>query len=93
MCAFRQICMCRSKVLLAWILLNGIDSGIVTRLTGNAFVDYADTQYVTYVDAPRGRTMLSGVDFELWQNRDRSDMASGARRVGAGKWRTTGSCQ
>ena len=49
--------------------LNGIDSGIVTRLTGNAFVDYADTQYVTYVDAPRGRTMLSGVDFELWQNR------------------------
>ena len=49
--------------------LNGIDPEIVARLTGKAFVDYADTQYVTYVDAPRGRTMLSGVDFKLWQNR------------------------
>ena len=48
---------------------NGIDAEIVATLTNKGYVDYADTQYVTYVDAPRGRTQLSGVDLKLWQNR------------------------
>jgi putative ABC transport system permease protein len=49
--------------------LNGIDPEVVARLVSRKAVDYADTQYVTYVNAPRGRTMLSGVDLELWKNR------------------------
>ena len=49
--------------------LNGIDPDVVDQLTRKAFVEYVDTQYVTYAGAPRGRTMLSGVDFDLWQNR------------------------
>lgn len=47
--------------------LNGIDPKVVAQLTNKAVVDYVDTQYVTYVGAPLGRTMLSGVDFQLWQ--------------------------
>jgi putative ABC transport system permease protein len=49
--------------------LNGIDPEIIDRLMSRDVVDYADTQYITYVNAPRGRTMLSGVDLELWQTR------------------------
>lgn len=49
--------------------LNGIDPEVVTRITNGAAVDYVDTQYVTYVGAPAGRTMLSGVDLKLWQDR------------------------
>ena len=48
--------------------LNGIDPSVVSSLMERKIVDYADTQYVTYVNAPRGRTMLAGVDLELWQN-------------------------
>ncbi len=49
--------------------LNGIDSEVVATLMNKPFVDYADTQYVTYVDAPRGKTMLSGVDHGMWRDR------------------------
>ena len=49
--------------------ISGMDPGVITKLIDNETVDYADTQYVTYVNAPRGRTMLSGVDIELWQTR------------------------
>jgi putative ABC transport system permease protein len=48
--------------------LNGIDPEIIATLISNEAVDYADTQYVAYVNAPLGRTMLSGVDLELWQS-------------------------
>lgn len=48
---------------------NGIAPEIVASLVNREVVDYADTQYVAYVNAPRGRTLLSGVDLALWQTR------------------------
>ena len=48
---------------------NGIDPEVIATLESRETVDYADTQYVAYVNAPLGRTMLSGVDLELWKTR------------------------
>ena len=46
--------------------VNGIDAGILERLVGNEAIRYADTLYVSYVDAPRGKTILAGINFDKW---------------------------
>jgi len=49
--------------------VNGISPEIMDELRANPAVDYADTLYITQVDAPRGQTVLAGVDFEAWTTR------------------------
>ncbi|MEM0967505.1 MAG: FtsX-like permease family protein [Verrucomicrobiota bacterium] len=46
--------------------VNGIDKAILERLTDNRAVKFADTLYITYVEAPRGTTVLAGIDFAAW---------------------------
>lgn len=49
--------------------VNGIKPEVMTALRGHEAVAYADTLYIAYVDAPRGPTVLAGVDFEAWTTR------------------------
>lgn len=48
---------------------NGIDTDVIAALSESPYVDYADTLYVTYVDAPLGKTVLAGIDFAAWQTK------------------------
>ncbi|MFP4156512.1 MAG: FtsX-like permease family protein [Opitutales bacterium] len=49
--------------------VNGIRPEIIDALSGHPAVAYADTLYMAQVDAPRGQTMLAGVDFQAWTTR------------------------
>ena len=49
--------------------VNGISPEIMNELRAHPAVDYADTLHITHVDAPRGQTVLAGVDFEAWTTR------------------------
>ncbi len=49
--------------------VNGIQPEIIEALRADPAVDYADTLYIAYVDAPRGQTVLAGVDFDAWSTR------------------------
>lgn len=49
--------------------VNGIDPEILNSLQAHPDVEYADTLYIAYVGAPRGQTVLAGVDFEAWTSR------------------------
>lgn len=49
--------------------VNGISPQIIETLSSHPEVEYADTLYVSYVDAPRGQTVLAGVDFAAWSER------------------------
>jgi len=49
--------------------INGIHPNLVEQLSNHPAVDYADTLYVSYVEAPRGPTVLAGVDFAAWSGR------------------------
>ena len=49
--------------------INGIKSAILAELREHPSVAYADTLFVTKVDAPRGQTVLAGVDFAAWTTR------------------------
>ena len=46
--------------------INGIPPKVLADLTAHPDVVYADTLYMAYVGAPRGQTVLAGVDFEAW---------------------------
>ena len=46
--------------------INGIDAAVFESLVEKDVIQYADTLYVSYVDAPRGKTVLAGVNFEKW---------------------------
>lgn len=48
--------------------LNGIDPELAAKLAGNETVAHAHLQYVAFVNAPLGKTMLSGVDLQLWRD-------------------------
>ncbi|MEO0508585.1 MAG: FtsX-like permease family protein [Verrucomicrobiota bacterium] len=49
--------------------INGIQPEIIEELTRNPAVEYADTLYVSYVGAPRGKTVLAGVNFDAWSEK------------------------
>jgi putative ABC transport system permease protein len=49
--------------------VNGIDPAIMSALRSHPDVEYADTLFITHVEAPRGPTVLGGVDFEAWTTR------------------------
>ena len=46
--------------------INGIDPELVYELENTEGIQFADTVYVSIVDAPVGTTHLVGVDFEAW---------------------------
>jgi putative ABC transport system permease protein len=49
--------------------VNGISPEIIDALSSHPAVAYADTLYMAHVDAPRGHTVLAGVDFQTWTTR------------------------
>ena len=49
--------------------MNGMSPQVIEALSSHPAVDYADTLYLSYVDAPRGQTVLAGVDFAMWSER------------------------
>ena len=49
--------------------INGISPQVIEALSSHPGVEYADTLYISYVDAPRGQTVLAGVNFAAWSER------------------------
>lgn len=50
--------------------INGIDPEIMAALRATPELDFMDALYIERVEAPMGTTVLAGVDFSVWENRE-----------------------
>jgi putative ABC transport system permease protein len=50
--------------------INGIDPAIMEALRATPELDFMDALYIERVEAPVGTTVLAGVDFSVWENRE-----------------------